>query len=82
MREGAPNPFRLVRFWVGVGCVLLGVALPFGFLFVPPHVLIPELIREPRIQVFPEGFAGLSLVAIGALLVVSAVHRARTGLRP
>lgn len=61
-----------VRLWVGAGLVVVGLAVALGFAFVPPHVLIPELIDDPRPMGFVEGLVGFWIAGMGVLLAASA----------
>jgi hypothetical protein len=77
----SPMDKARIKLWLGVLFVVAGVGFALGFAFVPPHVLIPELIRQPRLSLVPEGLVGLWLVLIGAMLLVSALRRGQRGVR-
>ncbi|OLT31090.1 hypothetical protein BJF79_37615 [Actinomadura sp. CNU-125] len=66
---------RPARAWTGAGLVVVGLAVALGFAFVPPQVLIPELIGDPRLRGFPEGPVGLWLAGMGVLLALSGTRR-------
>jgi hypothetical protein len=65
--------------WLGVALLVAGVAFGLGFFFVPPQVLIPELIRDPQVRMVPEGLVGLWLAAIGLFLLLSGTRTGRRG---
>ncbi|MBA9002538.1 hypothetical protein [Thermomonospora cellulosilytica] len=65
-------PMRRGRMWIGAVLTAAGVAVASGFAFVPPHALIPELVRDPEIRWIPEGLAGFWLAGIGLVVLLSA----------
>lgn len=68
------------RLWAGTVLIVAGVGFALGFAFVPPQVLIPELIRDPSVRL-PEGLVGLWLAGIGVVLLISARRHAHARRR-